>query len=76
LNKLKRLRRIQKDYILTMKPAHLVKDKGGKYTLVIGLFENKYNKLKNHRNKIDYYLDEIKEGKNSLEIIFDKRVDF
>ncbi|MBA7493140.1 hypothetical protein ES702_03695 [subsurface metagenome] len=75
-SKIKRLMKVNKDYIVAMELAHLVKDKENNYILVTGLFENQYKKLKNHKNKINSYLDKVTEIKNSLEIIYDRKINF
>ncbi len=42
----------------------------------MGLFENQYNKLREYRDKINYCISEVIENKNSIKILFDKRVNF
>jgi len=50
---MKRLMKVNKDYIVVMELARLIKDKENNYILVTGSFENRYKKLKNHKNKIN-----------------------
>ena len=73
---IKRLMKVKKDYTVAMELAHLVKDKNGKYLLIMGIFEDQYLKLKEHRDKINYYLNKFTKGKNDLEVIFEVMVNF
>ncbi|MBA7493504.1 hypothetical protein ES702_04063 [subsurface metagenome] len=68
--------RVNKNYILAIELANPVKYKNDKYILETRLFKSQYNKLKNHKDKIKSFLDEITGSENSSEIIFDKRVNF